>query len=253
MNVKELTSCAIASGNCPAKTIILTLGKKTPFARVKKELLDDPNISFTAKGIMAYLLGKPDDWKLRVTDLINHSSQGKHATRAALAELRKAGYVHYQRPKKIGEHGVWQVCDSQMFRRNPDLRDDDKGDADNQHLNKSDSTKNDFTKSKESKETPFSNGVKSSKKITPVWKPDSRSKQEKLDSLAIPNFPSEIEFDAYIESLGNLVNFRTDLYAKLCDDKWHQWKEPLKKWAPIRDWKAYCAALNTKIEEVHDH
>ncbi len=250
MRVKELTSCAITSGNYPTTTIILTLGKKTPFARVKKELLDDPSISFTAKGIMAYLLGKPDDWKLWVQDLINHSSQGKHAIRAALAELRKAGFVHYQRPKKIGEHGVWQVCDSPMFRRNPDLRDDDKGDADNQHLNKNDSTKNDSTKSKE---TPFNNVVKSSKKTTPVWKPDSRTKQEKLDSLAIPNFPSEIEFDAYIESLDNLVNHRPDLYAKLCDDKWHQWKEPLKKWTPIKDWKAYCAALNTKIEEVHDH
>ena len=253
MSVKELTSCAIASGNYPTTTIILTLGKKTPFARVKKELLDDPHISFTAKGIMAYLLGKPDDWKLRVTDLINHSSQGKHAIRAALAELRKTGYVHYQRQKIIGELGVWKACDSPMFRRNPDLRDDGKRETDNQHLNKNDPTKNDSTKSKEPKETPFSNGVKSSKKITSVWKPDSRSKQEKLDSLAIPDFPSEIEFDAYIESLNNLVNHRPDLYAKLCDDKWHQWKEPLKKWAPIRDWKAYCAALNTKIEEVHDH
>src|SRR5580698_6204456 len=51
------------------------------FARVSKKLLNDPALSFKAKGVLAYLIGKPENWKLRVSDLENHCNEGKASIR----------------------------------------------------------------------------------------------------------------------------------------------------------------------------
>jgi len=57
-----------------------------------KGFLDDERLSFKAKGILAYLLSKPDNWKVIVKDLINHSADGKTAIYSGLRELKKYGY-----------------------------------------------------------------------------------------------------------------------------------------------------------------
>jgi hypothetical protein len=58
-----------------------------------KRLLCDSRISWKAKGILAYLLSKPDDWMLRVADLVNQGPEGKAAVRAAIDELITTGYI----------------------------------------------------------------------------------------------------------------------------------------------------------------
>lgn len=86
----------------------------------------------------------------------------------------------------------------------------------------------------------------------PVWKPRRGTKEEKLAMIKPNNnYPSEIEFDRYLESEGlhNVVSGKPDLYSQLCDNKWHQWKEPLRKWIPIKNWKAYVTALSERMED----
>jgi hypothetical protein len=73
-------------------SIIITSKTADPFARVTKALLNDPNLSWQAKGIMAYLIGKPKNWKLRVKDLANRAKNGETSIRSALKELRTQGY-----------------------------------------------------------------------------------------------------------------------------------------------------------------
>jgi hypothetical protein len=85
-----------------------------------------------------------------------------------------------------------------------------------------------------------------------VWKPRSGTKEEKLAVIRpSSNYPSEAEFDRYLDSeaLDNVISGRPDLYSQLCENKWHQWKEHLKKWVPINNWKAYVVALSVKINE----
>ena len=91
-------------------TIVICARREDPFARVDKRLLDDPELSWTAKGILAYLLGKPKDWKLRVSDIVKHGNQGKHAVRAALNELRSFGYAEYVEVRQVGKFnaGIWK-------------------------------------------------------------------------------------------------------------------------------------------------
>lgn len=67
-----------------------------PYVQISHSLLDTPGLSFRAKGVLCYLLTKPKNWKVRVRDIMNHTTEGEYAVRAALKELRIAGYAVYE-------------------------------------------------------------------------------------------------------------------------------------------------------------
>lgn len=233
--------------------IILTGLLNDPFARVSKKVLDDPNISFKAKGIIAYLIGKPPTWKLRVSDLMNHGRDGRDGIRSALNELRAAGYASYEQPtiKGVFDSGVWKISDSPIFSPQPE-----KPDAEKPHLSKNDCSKTETIKLR-LKETRASSRPSSEDQKTPketpnfkaTWKPSERSKDEMLAAIEPPDYPTQDEFDSYIDqSTDHIASYRPDLYLTLCRDKWHQWKPKLNRWVKIRDWKAYVDALENRIE-----
>lgn len=55
--------------------------------------LYDPRLSQKAHGILAQLIGKPDNWKFDIKDFCRYATDGEDATRAGLRELRNFGYV----------------------------------------------------------------------------------------------------------------------------------------------------------------
>ena len=57
-----------------------------------KTFLEDDGLTWKAKGILTYLLSRPDGWEVRVSDLVKHSQDGKTAVYSALKELKEAGY-----------------------------------------------------------------------------------------------------------------------------------------------------------------
>lgn len=88
------------------------------------------------------------------------------------------------------------------------------------------------------------------KRIPAVWKPDTRSREDKLAALASPRqFPSEQEFEDFLtdEFLNSIIEYRPDLYRDLCLHKWRHWDGRLEKWTPIRCWEKYVMALDEKI------
>jgi hypothetical protein len=54
---------------------------------------EDASLSFQAKGLLAYLLAKPDNWSVYVGDLINRASDGRKAIYSMLKELEAHGYL----------------------------------------------------------------------------------------------------------------------------------------------------------------
>lgn len=78
-------------------------GRENPYVIVARSLLEDRRLSWKAKGLMAYLLSRPDGWDIREQDLINRGPDGigdeksrgagRGAIRAALRELEAAGYL----------------------------------------------------------------------------------------------------------------------------------------------------------------
>lgn len=84
------------------------------------------------------------------------------------------------------------------------------------------------------------------------WKPIQGTKAEKLKRIRPPkDYPQERQFFDWLEAEGmdSVLMYRDDTYSDLCLKKWHVWNEGAARWTPIRDWKAYVAGLNAKIEE----
>lgn len=67
--------------------------KNNPYIMLNKEFVNDTSLSFKAKGILLYLLSKPDNWRIMVCDLINSSIDGETAVRNGIKELISAGYI----------------------------------------------------------------------------------------------------------------------------------------------------------------
>lgn len=70
---------------------------------------NDTRLSWKARGILWYLLDKPDDWEVIVEDLINKSEvDGETVVRNALKELQQKGYIkRYQDRVSRGKFGRW--------------------------------------------------------------------------------------------------------------------------------------------------
>ncbi|WP_241966061.1 helix-turn-helix domain-containing protein [Staphylococcus kloosii] len=69
------------------------------FVTVHKDFIHDDNISWKAKGILLYLLSRPDDWQIYETELINHTSDGRDSLRTGIKELEKVGYIKRERKR----------------------------------------------------------------------------------------------------------------------------------------------------------
>ena len=67
--------------------------KDNPYVMINKQGIQDPNISWAAKGLLAYLLSLPDDWKIYVKELTNHTSGGRDHTYTVIRELLRSGYM----------------------------------------------------------------------------------------------------------------------------------------------------------------
>lgn len=72
--------------------IIRVQKRHSNFVLLDKSFLEDTRLSYKAKGILAYLLSKPDNWKVIVGNLVNYSADGKASVYAGLKELRECGY-----------------------------------------------------------------------------------------------------------------------------------------------------------------
>lgn len=61
--------------------------------------LIDPNLSAKAKGLLAYMLTLPNDWRFHQEELEKHFTDGTKSIRTALNELIKQGYVVKRRKR----------------------------------------------------------------------------------------------------------------------------------------------------------
>lgn len=73
--------------------IIRVKKKDDPYVRIDKHFINDPTLSLKAKGIMTYLLSKPDSWHVRIGDLVNQNKDGEKAVRSGIHELIDARYL----------------------------------------------------------------------------------------------------------------------------------------------------------------
>lgn len=74
--------------------MILKIKKReNPYVQVDKSIIDNPKITWKAKGILIYLLARPDDWEVYPADIVKHATDGRDAVYSGLNELIGAGYI----------------------------------------------------------------------------------------------------------------------------------------------------------------
>lgn len=73
---------------------IVRVRKDTRYFTASNEPFVDESLSWESRGLMGYLLTKPNNWEVRIADLEKKGPAGNHKMRRMLAELRRAGYMN---------------------------------------------------------------------------------------------------------------------------------------------------------------
>ncbi len=85
-----------------------TKKRASEFVTLDKTSIYDSNLSYKAKGILLYLLSRPDDWQIYETELVKHTSDGRDSVRSGLKELEDHGYIVRSRKRdkkgRLGEY-----------------------------------------------------------------------------------------------------------------------------------------------------
>ena len=67
--------------------------REDPFVMVDKSAVNDTRLSWKAKGILVYLLSKPDNWSAKIYDIERMAKDGKDSVKSGLKELKLFGYA----------------------------------------------------------------------------------------------------------------------------------------------------------------
>lgn len=82
------------------------------FLLVRNDVVRDTRLSYRARGLLVAILSRPDNWRTDSTQLAREAKEGRDAVRAALNELKLAGYLI--QTKRRDEKGHW-VTETVIF------------------------------------------------------------------------------------------------------------------------------------------
>jgi len=89
--------------------IRVSKSKDNPFVMINNLTLRDSSLTWEARGVIAYLLSKPDDWQVRMADLIRQGPGGRQRMQRILRELETAGYVERRRLRNGDGKFHWET------------------------------------------------------------------------------------------------------------------------------------------------
>ena len=98
-----------------SETYFVKQHRKDNFTILDNTCIRDDRLSWKAKGVHTYLMSLPDDWKIHISEIVNHSSDGKAALYSAIQMLEEYGYIKKIRNRRKDgcfENTVYQVFES---------------------------------------------------------------------------------------------------------------------------------------------
>lgn len=199
--------------------IIRAKRESKSFALVDKNFINDKRLSYKAKGILVYILSKPDDWKVVIRDLINNAADGKASIYAGLKELERYGY--YVKEPVRDEDGRrildWTsiVYEVPVFDEKEEV---EKEEVENQEVEKRDDNNNDINNNYDNKNYRNDNDLKKNEVMTCLDEKNELNQMEKV-MLNIKNkidYQSlEIRHKEDIDIINAILNIITDvLFSK---------------------------------------
>ena len=110
---------------------IIRAPRRHRFVVMDQRAVEDDRLSWAARGLLCYLLSRPDDWKVLVNDLRKRGNLGRDGIYRLLRELMTLGYARFQRVRdkhgriRGGIYFIREIADSPY----PDLPDTVKPDT----------------------------------------------------------------------------------------------------------------------------
>lgn len=104
---------------------IVRAPRRHRFVIIDQRAIEDSRLSWAARGLLGYLLSRPDDWKVLVNDLRKRGDLGRDGIYRLLRELKTAGYVRFVQSRdshgrmRCGSYLVQEIAHSP----HPDLPD----------------------------------------------------------------------------------------------------------------------------------
>ncbi len=93
--------------------------------QLSRALAQDRTISYALRGLLAYLISKPNGWQVNTSDLIKASPAGRDKTYSLLKEGENRGYMSRRRERKEGGHFQWVTNVYESPALNPYLNQDE--------------------------------------------------------------------------------------------------------------------------------
>lgn len=95
--------------------VIKKIRKEKEFAQISNKLINNRELSYKALGILTYILSKPDDWEVYMSDLMREGVDGEKSVRSGLKELINHKYIQRYRVynKETGKVNHWETLVSE--------------------------------------------------------------------------------------------------------------------------------------------
>ena len=168
------------------KTIIK---KRENFTTIHNSLISDTEISYKAKGILIYMLSKPDGWNYNAKEIAKNSKDGIEAVYSGLKELVNAKYVS----RKRFQDGTlcYYVFEDKTINNIPDC----------------------YNEKKEMKENPERQNPE--REITDVYKRKNTTKERIIVNTELKKETSKSDIDDFINSQDKSEEYKELLFEFL--------------------------------------
>lgn len=111
--------------------VVRVAKRDSSYTIIDPYFLSDERLSWKAKGLLSYLLSKPANWRVYVSDLVKRSKDGKDAVYSALKELEAAGYIERHQTRENGRITGYETVvyerPAEPLPENPDMDDPNAG------------------------------------------------------------------------------------------------------------------------------
>lgn len=117
-----------------------------PYVMIRKASMQVRGMSFDTRGLLGYLLTKPEDWEVHPTDLMKEGACGRDRVYRMLGDLRARGFVELidHRDPKTGRHTAYEyIVHESPLPENPHAGEPDTANPD--HTNNGFEPSNDLT------------------------------------------------------------------------------------------------------------
>lgn len=119
-----------------SELIQIKVHRNSRYTIIGLRVVEDPRLSWKAKGLHLYLYSRPQGWKLHYAELLKRSDDGKTSLQSAIEELKRYKYLKINQKRRNGRfaHSIWEVYEEpRVISPYPDFPYTEKPDTENPH------------------------------------------------------------------------------------------------------------------------